>query len=168
MEKKCRGKLDVLAEDLEEVLSNIFTNYSFGKNPCPVDKNGWVYGNLIDSDTPYIVGEVVDDFHEGVNLRYWYPVKKATIGQFIGLKDLNGNKIFEGDIVKCHFGADFLDPQEIVLNCRIGYDVRGYGSELGYTGFDKNWSRISLPTEDAMEVIGNFHDNPELLEEEEE
>ena len=163
MNYKFKGKLDVLAEDLEEVLSNIFDNYSFGKSPCPIDKNGWVYGNLINGKTPYIVGEVVDDFHEGVNLRYWYPVKKESIGQYTGLKIIHGTEIteiYEGDLL------DYLDREE---NSPI------HSLKVTWRNSSSSWhlkSTLSIYPIPAfrwiasrLEIVGNIYDNPELIEE---
>ena len=155
MEKKFRGKLDVLAEDLEEVLSNIFTNYSFGKSPCPIDKNGWVYGNLINGKTPYIVGEVVDDFHEGVNLRYWYPVKKVTVGQYTVLKDKNGTEIYEGDIVVDRWANEYTPVFQ--KGIYMAYNPKNLMQNDPSTQFNVIWK-------DECEIIGNIHDNPELIE----
>lgn len=83
-----------------------------------------------------------------------------TVGQFTGLYDKNGKKIFEGDII----GTDIARPYLIVefrdgcfmFNCNDG---------------GKDYYDIMLPIlKEAQteykygEVIGNIHDNPELLE----
>ena len=78
-------------------------------------------------------------------------VNLETVGQFTGLTDCNGVKIFDGDIVN-------------------------YNGEPGYVGFDKENAEFliffskwtagfdSIYCDRYAEVIGNIYDNPELLE----
>ena len=160
MEKKFRGKLDVLAEDLEEVLSNIYTNYSFGKNPCPVDKNGWVYGSLIDGIAPYIVG-VVRELGEELDLTYCYPISNGTACQSTGLKDLYQREIYEGDILKCRlYDGKYENYMVEFENYRDKY-----GNNAEYVAY--NFTRTNFIASNIWEqfpIIGNIHDNPELME----
>lgn len=82
----------------------------------------------------------------------------TTIGQFTGLTDKNGKKIFEGDIVRCISMTDmanmvviFEDGEFRMVLCEKYKDyIPGCGF-YAIRCFDK-------------EVIGNIHDNPELLE----
>jgi len=81
-----------------------------------------------------------------------YDVIPETIGQHTGLKDKNGTKIFEGDALKYS-----SVPRVIEWNER-------------YARYDQvridDGSSMFLDYEDAIlcEIIGNIHDNPELLE----
>ena len=85
-------------------------------------------------------------------------VDPATVGQFTGLCDKNGVKIFEGDL--------FVNPSnrlmviETPINKPAFYALVVSDKTLGYPLIFENMS--------SREVIGNIHDNPELLEEESE
>ena len=92
-----------------------------------------------------------------------------TVGQYTGLTDKNGTKIFEGDIVhavhKSNYGGlkntDF--GIGVVKYCDSYYGGASY--EIDIIG--KSGSRVfSASLEDGVEIIGNIHDNPELLEQE--
>lgn len=81
-----------------------------------------------------------------------YDVIKETVGQFTGLLDANGEKIFEGDILRERNGED------------IGF-IR-YDDEDGmfYLVVDNVLYDFSTASSKWYEVIGNIHDNPELVE----
>ena len=81
----------------------------------------------------------------------------ATIGQYTGLKDKNGKRIFEGDIVVLHGG--FLphwyhEGQHVVVE----YDGSGF---IPLCEYDSDCGDLVISEE--CEIIGNVHDNPELI-----
>lgn len=71
-----------------------------------------------------------------------------TLGQYTGLTDKNGKKIFEGDIVKGTFFGFPFTVEDYVFSIVWQEDVTGYRANY----FEN------------VEVIGNIYDNPELLE----
>ena len=109
---------------------------------------GWVYGSLVysPSEDHYYIIEHSDD-------ELSYPVDKETIGQFTGLCDKNGTKIFEGDIVECQ--------------TRKGKGVAPIVFEKGKfcaKWFEENWKQyFYYEINSKFKVIGNIYDNPELL-----
>lgn len=86
-----------------------------------------------------------------------YEVDHKTVGQFTGLTDKNGVKIFEGDIVMSYDCGEPLGTNIIFWDeQRCGWsDKRDDGdSQTNYDGFDFVID---------CKVIGNIHDNPELI-----
>ena len=91
-----------------------------------------------------------------------YYVDPETVGQFIGMTDKNGKKIFEGDIIRTitnGFDRDMF-VTEIKFGARRG--VQGFYLANGRMMF--YWGQTDLTKMDDSTVIGNIHDNPELLE----
>ena len=97
-----------------------------------------------------------------------FEVIPATVGQFPGLCDKNGNKIFEGDIIhiKCGYGLSAFVGNGIVFfdEKRLQFRVKSvkpssFDSEKGNVYDECDFTVI-----DSYEVIGNIYDNPELLE----
>ncbi|HAK0912954.1 TPA: hypothetical protein H1100_002092 [Listeria monocytogenes] len=94
----------------------------------------------------------------------WYSFDDVVLMQYTGLKDKNGKKIFEGDIVA------FSEDDFHVFNSQVEYFL-----EDGYPAFDIKvpstyyfdsnvFSEVSMSGLYEIEVIGNIHENPDLLE----
>ena len=87
-------------------------------------------------------------------------VLPETVGQYTGLTDKNGKKIFEGDIIK----YPYHDDNELIVfyNGAFGctYAKKEVVTASVFCSFDDCEYGIAT---DLSEVIGNIHDNPELL-----
>lgn len=121
-----------------------------GKLP---DKSKWVEGSLRVSG-PYTDGSRTYEIFEAKAMPYVYSiydVAPATVGQYTGLCDKNGKKIFEGDIVQLLRHVHSTNALELVEYCGGGF------SPFAIPGWE------CTPDACDVEVIGNIHDNPELL-----
>ena len=83
-----------------------------------------------------------------------YEVIPETVGQFTGLCDKNGKKIFEGDIVKClSLEYGYVNKEVYYAEGRAKFVLRNCGTDYEFDEYID------------VEVIGNIYDNPKLLEE---
>lgn len=88
-----------------------------------------------------------------------YKIRPETVSQFTGLKDKNGKKIFEGDIVEIIEIDAFGNLDWNRLKGKVMF------SEGAWLVTDNGSFAIPLWSEiNEIEVIGNIHENPELLE----
>ena len=110
----------------------------------------WVYGDLICdcTDEP----RIMTDYHDCYDPVTW-TVDPATVGQYIGAPDSKDNEIYEGDIVK--FGDCVAEVAYNAKFASFGLYAKGWAF-MHYFGEACN--------ADQCEVIGNIHDNPNLLE----
>lgn len=120
-----------------------------------IDNGKWVYANLR--------GLGIDMFNECVN--------EDTIGQFTGLFDKNGKEIYEGDIVEwLFFSHDCYGEQEHYLKGCIEWHQGGFifnvtENDSENAGFYAI-SDLNTDTESDVKILGNIHDNPDLIKEE--
>lgn len=149
------------------------------------DNGEWIEGYLVKySEHYYIYYEYADEMYQTGNYLSYKDVIPETVRQCIGLKDKNGKWIFEGDIVKIvNFQVGIVTQECAAFGVSIapGIDWDYLDSEIAeITGCDnmphfcRNDNFISLyelmwnyNQEEfcgVVEIIGNIHDNPELLE----
>ena len=111
-----------------------------------VPEGQWVYGepHTIDCPIPHIHTADIGK----------QPIDKETICQFTSLYDRNKKEIYEGDLLKLQ------DDDTGLIEVRF---VRGVFAFLWQGDLDDELP-INAPTQEWATVVGNIHDNPELLE----
>lgn len=85
---------------------------------------------------------------------YNTPVIPETVGQYTGLTDIHGVKIFEGDIIEAHFVELFPDLATTLIVVWNDYGWFGRDMEGNVDSLEQKW------VSDFFEIIGNIHDNP--------
>ena len=110
------------------------------------DKGEWVEGGILALDDYVAICSYVDyhGWHDFIE------IIPETTGQYTGLTDKNGKKIFEGDIVNC-WGGEYAQGFWEYNRTIIVEDISNY-NQMAYLG-----------ESEFIEIIGNIHDNPELL-----
>lgn len=132
------------------------------------DNGEWVYGNycyaeLIDKSGYEDL--IIEQPADGETRR----VIPETVGQYIGLSDKNGTKIFEGDILKCcddKIGFEFMAIAEFGNpngTYSWGWQLKPISGDTFVNPDILLWVETE-ETGSICEVIGNIHDNPKLLE----
>ena len=137
----------------------------------------WLYGDLINIHGEYhILGEddMCEDGHhvtQDSDRPTW--VEPKTIGQFTGLYDKNGNEIYEGDILR--YPAKDKSQEENFVSFEVfWHDNDCADNHVGWQIDRRHFHGCICGTFDIstflprytkkMVIIGNIHDNPELLE----
>ena len=129
------------------------------------DTSEWVEGNLVliknYEEQPYqcfIISQL--SYLEYGEFDEMYQVFPETVGQFAGLTDKNGKKIFEGDIVKYKANATYLGKfLECIGQVKCNKKTASYAVSAKDNIGAKYYDYFPI----KCEVIGNIHDNPELL-----
>lgn len=119
------------------------------------DSDRWVKGQLVEVNDTYLI----IPNHASKILAGWFSasniieVKKDTICRYTGLKDRNGNLIWENDVVK-------------INNSKVNTLITFRDFEIICTIPNEKYYKHRLEYDTEYEVIGNIFDNPELLESE--
>ena len=122
----------------------------------------WVQGLLVQMDDH--LTQIRKLGSDGIGY-YDYSIVPSTVGQYTGLTDKNGKKIFEGDILKIvhkyqsPFDDDTKEYTDITTDV-VFFDDEGLCFSYGESPFLCVADNVTA----EYEVVGNIHDNPELLE----
>lgn len=114
--------------------------------PPPDDfEQSWVYGSYVDrSGQGYVYDFIIDA--EGEK----HAVIRKTVGQFVGLTDNSGTEIYEGDVVETYINYGPAGDTKSTIKAKIspwGCNIQKWVVEQAL----------------LLEVIGNIHENPELV-----
>lgn len=125
----------------------------------------WTYGGVFPGtgDFSVIYGWEAGEERTGCNIKK-RTVYSDTVGQYTGLIDRNGIKIFEGDVIRITLPLHGNKP--IVCQSDVYFDKGCFCVNWGGKNREHHRTRIDTFTPDVMfEVIGNIYDHPELKKE---
>ena len=108
---------------------------------------------ILTTDNNHEDNSIEPEYHLAFTL--WvdlFPVKPETVGQNTSLRDIKGNDIYEGDILR-------LKGERCKLEVRF---VRGVFAFLWDGNLDDEFP-CNAPMQEWAEIIGNIHDNPRLI-----
>ena len=138
-----------------------------------LDNGKWVQGFLVIWGNDYYIAPDINAYTSMggrgkgrcMMFGHYYQVLPETVGQYTGLTDKNGKKIFEGDILKIvhkyqsPFDDDTKEYTDITTDV-VFFDDEGLCFSYGKSPFLCVADNVTA----EYEVVGNIHDNPELLE----
>lgn len=131
-----------------------------------LDNGQWLYGDLMHDNQGGCYIYPLD----AENLYIENKVDPDTVGQYTGLKDKHGKKVFEGDIVRRRDSAfGYVDTGVVKYDCHLGafvLEYESYGRTYQSTfkdGFSDNDGKCTIEGTYSYEVIGNVCDNKDLL-----
>ena len=123
-----------------------------------VDNGEWIQGDIVQFPVHGVV-RIVEQEPSYKDAE----VDSDTVGQYTGLTDKNGRKIFEGDIIHLEYSQVFFGREYFgEYTAEVSYKEGCFITD-GINNGDEIETPLSGFNNDEVEIIGNIHDNPELL-----
>ena len=129
--------------------------------------NVWLYGFYLQNRKAHFVAP--DEFATG---KTWddYEIDPETLGQFINRKDKKGNDIYDGDILYVEFSDGShsysligWNKKQMCWGCMDSYAYQSSIEVCDFAEFKGYVLNAYLREALICEVVGNVHDNPDLL-----
>lgn len=155
-----------------EFRGRTFADYT-DSDGSTVKKGTWVYGvPVFRKEACYLVGGVGDIEESCLCVETWARVDPETVGQCVpDVLDVHGNRIFEGDVVKCCFqtsgGLGKYSGSVVYIrkDVQLGILDKDFTVTFAFKASSNGWEGKAMET---YEVLGNLYENPELLDKENE
>ncbi|APH12587.1 hypothetical protein ASJ33_05185 [Dehalococcoides mccartyi] len=127
-----------------------------------VDTGEWVYGFYRQCTIYKNCNKCIDHINHFIDNKYGVSefVDESTVGQYTGLKDKNGTEIYEGDIATIA-----RKPEEQIKKIKNLWVIQYSGWKFNAQPNRETLKPLGCTYAQVLEVIGNMHDNPELLKE---
>lgn len=133
------------------------------------DGTKWYYGDLEYNKKTNVAR--IHIYEEDGSYCRQYTIVPDTVGQFTGMRDRNGRKIYEGDVVRRKDSAyGMADTGVVKFDCSLGAFVlesenRGRTYRAVFKkGFSDNDGKCTIEGTYSYELLGNIYENPELLD----
>ncbi len=125
-----------------------------------VDNGEWVEGSFLPGNERQSLHPCIFVYLPETQSFECFDIDIDTLGEYTGLTDRNGKRIFEGDILIYECDGEY-DPDERYL---VAWDNDEAAFRANYYNKGKYGHYECITPHQHFEVIGNIHDNPELLE----
>ena len=143
----------------------IYTNFEKKFKNASFFSNGFVFGSLVIYENKYYIclniklnmSGIIFNSNESNMTATMIEVIPETVGQFTGLTDKNGKKIFEGDVLR----AAYQPEQDVIIEWSDGsFRFRRADKPKDYVYCNIRYIQNAVG---RLKIIGNIYDNPELL-----
>ena len=126
-----------------------------------VDSGKWIYGYYVEQYGSHKIFLPYGVDSCGFDVCHVVP---QTVGQFTGFYDIEGKPIYEGDIVDVLYDVEYVGVAALRMGKSYVVFSDGMFQKRKITGNIGERGCTLFITSDRHTVIGNIHDNPELLE----
>ena len=126
------------------------------------DTGEWIYGDLLHSVDAVKIREQEQNIQ---CIAKSFVVIPETLGQYTGLTDKYGERIYEGDVLKMEIKSNYINPLQapLVFIGVCNFKDGAFGFSKQRAGIEEFTAFSSTTYNVEFEIIGNIHDNADLL-----